>query len=129
MSTETSIIAEIMDLIELKRTLSQLQTQYQAIKSMKTCDGKTHKVEVVIKDPTGRQIGLEKTDKGAYRFIADSEGLTKQEVKQQKTFINKIKQKYAYNKVISELKSQGYNICEEEKVTGNTIRLVARKWS
>lgn len=129
MSSETSIITEIMDLIELKCALSQLEAQYAAMKTMTTGDGVIHNVDVAIKDPNGRLIGLEKTKEGAYQFIADSQGLTKEQLKQQQSFINKIKQKYAYNKVISELKKQGYVISQEEKVENNTIRLVARKWS
>ncbi|MCX5705214.1 MAG: DUF1257 domain-containing protein [Candidatus Omnitrophica bacterium] len=129
MSSHGSIITEIMDLIELKRTLADLQLEYEATKKMTTCDGTVHKIDVIIKDPNGRQIGLEKTEKGAYRFISDTAGLNNQQLKVQKDFLNKIRQKYAYNKIVTELKNQGYSITEEEKVQNNTIKLVARKWS
>lgn len=129
MSSHGSIITEIMDLIELKRTLTDLQLQFEAAKKMTTCDGTIHKVDVLIKDPNGRQIGLEKTEKGAYRFITDTSGLDNRQLKEQKDFLNRIRQKYAYNKIVTELKNQGYTISEEEKVQNNTIKLVARKWS
>ncbi len=129
MSSHGSIITEIMDLIELKRTLADLQLKYTDAKKMTTCDGAVHKVDVMIGDPNGRQIGLEKTEKGAYRFITDNAGLDNQQLKTQKDFLNKIRQKYAYNKIVTELKNQGYTISEEEKVQNNTIKLVARKWS
>ena len=129
MSSHGSIITEIMDLIELKRTLADPQLKYEDAKKMTTCDGAVHKVDVMIKDPNGRQIGLEKTEKGSYRFITDTAGLNNQQLKTQKDFLNKIRQKYAYNKIVTELKNQGYSITEEEKVQNNTIKLVARKWS
>ena len=129
MSSETSIITEIMDLIELKKALSELEAQYEMIKTMQTSDGVVRNVDVVIKDPNGRQVGLQKTQDGTYQFIADSAGLSKEQLKQQQAFINKIKQRYSYNKIVDELKKQGYIIAEEEKVQNNTIRLVARKWS
>lgn len=129
MSSGASLCTIIMDLIELKRTLSDLKLQYEEIKTLSTNDGATHNVDVVIKDPNGRLVGLEKTEKGIYQFIADSKGLTKEQLKQQQNFIHKIKQKYAYNKVIGELKKQGFVIAKEEKVQNNTIKLTARKWS
>lgn len=128
MSSEASLIIAIFDLIALKRTLSELQAEYEEAKTLTTADGVSHKVEVAIKDPHGHVIGLEKTKKGEYQFVADTKGLTKEQLKKQQVFINKIKQKYTYGKVINELKKQGYIISEEEKVQNNTIRLVARKW-
>ena len=129
MSSGASIITEICDLIALKQTLSELQAEYEEAKTVTTSDGVSRKVEVAIRDPHGRLIGLEKTRKGEYRFVADTKGLSNEQLKKQQVFINRIRQKYAYNKVINELKKQGYIISQEEKVQNNTIRLVARKWS
>lgn len=129
MSSAASIITDICDLIALKRTLADLQAQYEEEKTMTTSSGVTHQVDVVIKDPQGRDIGLTKTKKGDYQFVADTKGLTKEQLKRQQVFINKIKQKYAYNQVVNELKKQGYVIAEEQKVQNNTIKLVARKWA
>ncbi|MEK6563804.1 MAG: DUF1257 domain-containing protein [Candidatus Omnitrophota bacterium] len=129
MSSGASITTEICDLIALKRTLSELQAEYEEAKTVTTSDGVLRKVEVAIRDPHGRIIGLEKTKKGEYRFVADTKGLSNEQLKKQQAFINRIRQKYAYNKVVDELKKQGYVISQEEKVQNNTIRLVARKWS
>jgi hypothetical protein len=128
MSSHGSIITEIMDLLELKNTLTQLELKYEEMKTISEESGVVAKVDVLIKDPNGREIGLQKTDKGTYRIIADCKGLTSEQLKVQQKFVNKIKQKYAYNKVVTELKKQGYIIAEEEKVANNTIKLVARKW-
>lgn len=129
MSVYGHIIADIVDLIQLKRALSDLELKLQKNSSMTTEDGLIHNVDVVVTDHCGKQIGFEKTESGVYRLIADSRGLDKNQLKKQKEFINKIRQRYAYNKITDELKKQGYIIAEEEKVQNNTIRLVARKWS
>jgi hypothetical protein len=129
MSSEASIITMILDLLELKKSLTDLEIQYQELDSMVSSDGVRHKVDVAIKDPNGRLIGLQKNEKGEYQFIADTKGLTQAQVKRQKNFINQIKQKYTYNKVMADLKREGYVIAQEEKKEHDTIKIVARKWS
>ncbi len=128
MSSGAHIITTIMELIELKNTLNQLKAQYEEVKTMTTCDGIKHNVEIIIKDPNGRNIGVQKSKSGEYQFITDTTGLKPKDLKAQNKFVNAIKQKYAYNKVIAELKRQGYQIAQEQKVENDTIKLVARRW-
>jgi hypothetical protein len=109
--------------------LSDLELQIDNCSTIAGKNGAIHNVDVVVKDASGRQIGFEKTKDGSYRVISDCSGLNKEQEKKQRELINKIRQRYSYNKVVSELKSQGYVIAEEEKIQNNTIRLVARKWS
>jgi hypothetical protein len=71
---------------------------------------------------------VQKSKSGEYQFITDRAGLKPQDLKAQNKFVNAIKQKYAYNKVIAELKRQGYQIAQEQKVENDTIKLVARRW-
>jgi hypothetical protein len=129
MSTHANILTSILDLLELKRALKDLEIQYQEMQKMTTCDGKVHSVDVVMRDPSGATVGLQKNQDGTYGFIADEKNLSAAQKKKQAAFLNKIKQKYAYNKVVNELKSQGYLIAEEKKLDNNTIKLTARKWS
>lgn len=130
-----NVIPDATGFLMLINILSELRAQYEIyqqlkeVKTMTTCDGQIHKIEVAITDPNGRLIGLEKTEKGGYQFISESTHMSNYELEEQKKFINKIKQKYAYHRVIYELKKQGYVISEEEKVQNNTIRLVAKKWA
>jgi hypothetical protein len=95
---------------------------------MRTNDGKMHQVDIAIKDENGKEIGFEKTKNGDYQVIADTSGLNAAQIKKQQGLIKKVRQKCLYNRVVGELKKQGYIISEEEKVQNNTIRLVARKW-
>ena len=129
MSAGSMIGLELRCLITLISSIVQLGIAYKQLSSMRTSDGKIHKVDLLVKDEFGRDVGFEKTEKGTYQVISDTSGLNKEQLKKQQDFINKIRQKYAYNKITDELKKQGYVIAEEEKVQNNTIRLVARKWS
>ena len=88
MSSETLIIPQIIDLVMMLSTLSQLKVQYEEAKKMATCDGIVRNVEVVITDPNGRKIGLEKAKNGTYHFVADNAGLDSQQLKIQKDFLS-----------------------------------------
>lgn len=129
MSSHSTVGIEIRVLASLIQSIMDLNAQYKELKQMNTRDGKIEKVDVVVTDPNGRDIGFQKTDKGDYRVICDSQGLTPEQAKTQQNFVKQIRQRYSYNKVLEELKKQGYIIAEEEKVRDNTIRILARKWS
>lgn len=127
MSSHSEINLVITAVAQLIQAIEDLNAQYKKLGQIKSC-GKMEKVDIVVKDPaTGRDIGFQKTDKG-YRVICDSEGLSAEQAKQQQAFVKQIRQRYAYNKVLDELRKQGYIIAEEEKLEKNTIRILARKW-
>ncbi|MEW6620982.1 MAG: DUF1257 domain-containing protein [bacterium] len=124
------IVYFIRNVAQLIETIKDLQLTYQQMENLKmqTTDGKIHNVEVIVKDENNRQIGFQKQNDGTYKIIADSTGLTAEQLKKQQMCINKIKQHYAYNVVIQELKKQGYQLVEEKKVEKNTLKLIARRW-
>jgi len=41
---------------------------------------------------------------------------------------NRVAQRYAYSRVLDELKRKGYQIAKEEKQKDGTIHLVAQRW-
>lgn len=128
MSSECGIELVFRSLAEIIQAMQDLNLEYKKLDQMKA-NGKLEKVEVVVKDSNGRDIGFAKDKNGNYQVLADSKGLNTAQLKNQNDLVNKIRQKYAYNNVVNELKKQGYVIAEEEKCTNNTVRLVARKWS
>jgi hypothetical protein len=130
MSSGGGIIGlEIRALGLLIKSIVDLGCEYRELTSVRTSDGKIHKVDLVLKDENGKDVGFEKTKKGDYQIVTDSSGLNSYQLSKQQEFVKKIRQRYSYNAVLEELKKQGYVIAEEEKVQNNTIRLVARKWS
>jgi hypothetical protein len=129
MSSHGGIGLELLAIGHLIKSIVDLGREYKELQTMQTADGKIYKVDLVTTDENGRNIGFQKTEKGNYKIIADCAGLNSEQLKKQNNFIKQIRQRYSYNKVIEDLKKQGYIIAEEEKVQNNTIRLVARKWS
>jgi hypothetical protein len=129
MSSHGGVGVELVYIAHLIKSIIDLNRQYKELTTMQTSEGKIYKVDLVTTDDNGRNIGFQKTAKGDYKIIADCAGLNSEQLKKQDNFVKQIRQRYSYNKVIEELKQQGYIISEEEKVQNNTIRLVARKWS
>jgi len=129
MSSTADVGIELRFIAELIQSIIDLGREYKELTTMKTSEGKIYKVDLVTTDENGRPIGFMKAEKGDYKIIADCAGLNGAQIKKQDNFIKQIRQRYSYNKVIKELKNQGYIIAEEEKIQNNTIRLVARKWS
>ncbi len=113
----------------LINSIVDLGIEYKKSSSIRTADGKIHKVDLVVTDDSGKEIGFKKAETGEYNIISDCQDLTKTQLKKQSDFIKKIRQRYAYNTVMDKLKKEGYVIAEEEKVQNNSIRIVARKWS
>ncbi len=129
MSSGGTVGVEFRCLTALIKSIVDLGIEYRQLKSMRSADGKMHKVDLVVTDEFGKEIGFEKAETGEYKIISDCADLTKPELKKQSGFIKKIRQRYAYNTVMDKLKKEGYVIAEEEKVQNNSIRIVARKWS
>lgn len=74
--------------------------------SIRTAEGKIHKVDLAVTDENGKEIGFEKADTGKYKIVSDCADLTKLELKKQSDFIKKIRQRYAYNTVMDKLKKK-----------------------
>jgi len=128
MSASTTVVTLITSLVGLIATLREMRVVYKKLDRMKTLSGQEHQVELVVESPQGRQIGFQKTVEGHYEATADTHGLGATEVRDQAKFIRKIVQRYAYKKVLDQLKAQGYVVAEEEQKADDTVRLVVRKW-
>ncbi|MDD5669080.1 MAG: DUF1257 domain-containing protein [Candidatus Omnitrophica bacterium] len=128
MSSGGGIQLVIYSIQELIKAIEDLQLARQEKTRIETETGRIEQVDVVVQDTNGKQVGFQKQKDGSYKVIADSRGLTAEQLKKQKEFINSIKRKYAYNMVTQQLQRQGYQIVEEKKVEKQAVKLVARRW-
>ena len=119
------VIASILGLMQ---ALKDLNMAYETKRQIESANGDFVNVDIVVKDENNRSIGFQKQKDGRYKVIADSKGLTSAQLKKQQQFINRIKQRYAYNMIVGELKKQGYQVTEEKKVEKDLVKLVARRW-
>jgi hypothetical protein len=116
--------------IELKIVVSGMAGLLEAIaeaglecaqqKTFATDEGK-HAVDLVVTDEHGTQTGV-RVDKrtGEATFIAHGE--------KGGALAHRVMQRYAYSRVMAELKRKGYQVGKEEKQKDGSIRLVAQRW-
>lgn len=136
MSSGGGIDLVVVSVILLVRAIKELNLAHQAAEHaktvnsirMKTSTGEIHNVDVVVTDANNRPIGFQKQENGTYKVIADSAGLSAEQLKQQKATVNSIRRRYAYNTVMQELEKQGFQVVEEKKMEKDTVKLVARRW-
>jgi len=122
-SLEMSIV--VVGMTELIRAV--LEAGAQAIeeqKELRTEDGRTHAVDLVVKDAEGTQVGVKVDQKTGVATFVGHDGKDKRAT----ALANRVAQRYAYSKVTDELKRKGYQIAKEEKQKDGTIKLVAQRW-
>lgn len=132
MSHYTTVKTEIKDLTALKLAMKDLNYDLEVDESGSlTCQGyyenqnrKCH-ARAVFPTRYGRQqhIGFVKQEDGSYEIVADWYGSGVDN----KTFTNKLNQKYGYHKVRIEARRKGWGI-REKTLTDGTIQLRLRKY-
>jgi Protein of unknown function (DUF1257) len=80
------------------------------------------RVEIKVPTKSGYDIGFRRTEQG-YEVVADWWGVRGV---QQKDFLQKLQQRYAYHAARARLEEQGFSLVSEEQ-EGGRIRLVLRR--
>lgn len=84
--------------------------------------------EELVFEKDGIVLTFKKDARGKFAICVDGEGKTKEELTTAgKTILNKIKQQYAYRRIVNEMGKRGYNVVEEERA-GNQIKLILRRF-
>jgi hypothetical protein len=123
MSQSVDVSILVVGLAELLRAVSEAGCE--AVKqSQFESEGRTHKVDLVVKDEQGTEVGVKVDEKTGVATFVGHEGKNQAAT----TLAHRVAQRYAYSKVLGELKSKGYQIAKEEKQKDGTIRLVAQRW-
>jgi hypothetical protein len=92
-------------------------------RQLETIDGKTHQVDAVIAEGEVK-VGIQLDAKAKVaRFIPQDCDKGKG-----KALAQRVSQRWAYSRVVDELKRKGYQIGEEQKQKDGTIKLVATRW-
>jgi hypothetical protein len=93
-------------------------------KALRTEDGRTHAVDLVVRDEAGTEVGVRVDRKSGVATFVGHDGRNKAAT----ALANRVVQRYAYSRVTDELKRKGYQIGKEEKQKDGTLKLVAQKW-
>ena len=122
-SVELSVV--VVGLAELVRAVVEAGAQaFQEQKELRTADGRTHAVDLVVRDEEGTEVGVRVDRKTGVATFVGHDGKDKRAT----ALAQRVVQRYAYSKVVDELKRKGYQIGKEEKQKDGTIKLVAQRW-
>jgi hypothetical protein len=129
----TQVETKINDLVCLKEALVDLQmeleeaTENQLVK-VRGWKGSTLTAEAKIKASKSYDIGLQLTESGSYKLVADWWGIEEETNETAEKIQQKIIQRYAYHKVKKEAAAQGFTLDEENVEADGTIKLGVSKW-
>jgi Protein of unknown function (DUF1257) len=124
MSQSVDVSILVVGLAELLRAVTEAGCEAMKQSEFQTEDGRTHAVDLVVKDEQGTEVGVKVDQKTGVATFVGHEGKDKRATK----LANRVAQRYAYSKVLDELKRKGYQIAKEEKQKDGTIHLVAQRW-
>lgn len=108
MSKILTIKTEIKDKIVLIDTLKELG--YNILE-------KDNSISAFSK---AKKLIFSETSEGTYSLSYDMDN--------SKEVIDRIKQRYAYNKIIKDAKKAGFNIVKAETLENNSLKVILRKW-
>ncbi len=122
MSRFVSINTRLRDREILQQCLEQLNCQVLYEEQGIKMRGARTPVQLLVHAPFGT-LGFRVTTSGDYEVVGMEKVL-----EEQKDFINRLTQQYAYRKILKDAKAAGYTLVQEEVGEDNTIKLVVRKW-
>src|SRR5947209_15213754 len=90
--------------------------------------GSTLTAEAKIKASKSYDIGLQLTEEGTYKLVADWWGIEEETDEEAAVLQQRITQVYAKHKVKAEVAKQGFTLDEEHVEADGTIKLAVSKW-
>ena len=87
--------------------------------------GRRERADFVLRTGTDYDIGAVRTAEGSYDFVADW-SMTHVD---QKTFVNRLTQKYSTLRVTQAAKKKGFNVAHQEVDAKGSVRLVLRRFA
>ncbi|MCL5037438.1 MAG: DUF1257 domain-containing protein [Chloroflexi bacterium] len=136
MSHFTKIKTRIRDSELLVRCLEQMGFEVQKGRSKVRGFSGAQDVELKIKIQGNREIGFVKNNQDYYDMVADWYGVTgtssrmfsKDLEDRFREMENSIRRSYARETVLEKLESKGFTVVEQ-KETGKTVKILARRWA
>ena len=129
MSHFTTVETKLKDLVAVCQAIQDLGLTYIESEEpvvVRGYQGAQEKANLVIRASKHYDVGVRQTKEG-YTFVADWWGIEMETGLKQEQWVEKVTQRYAYNKVLKEVKARGFTL-EEEDVKAGEIRLTVRKW-
>ena len=133
MSHFTQVETKINDLVSLKTALAELNMEFEEatenqLVKVRGWKGSTLTAEAKIKASKSYDIGLQLTEEGTYKLVADWWGIEEETNQTQEQIMQKVTVCYAKHKVKAEVAKQGFTLDEEIVEADGTIKLGVSKW-
>ena len=133
MSHFTQVETKINDLACLELALADLKLEFEEasdneLVKVRGWKGSTLTAEAKIKASKSYDIGLQLTEEGTYKLVADWWGIEEETNEEAEKVQQRIIQVYAKHKVKAEVAKQGFTLDEEQVEADGTIRLAVSKW-
>jgi len=125
MSHFTTIKTEIYDLEILKQTLSHLRIDFEEEGKVQGFGGQKEIADIAVKVDGRFRMGFKYNwRRGSYEIMGLKEYIHQADFRK---IIDRIRQEYAYRKILAETRKRGFALVQEERVKTGTIKLVLRK--
>jgi len=129
----TQVETKINDLACLKLALADLSLEFEEatedqLVKVRGWKGSTLTAEAKIKASKSYDIGLQLTEEGTYKLVADWWGIEEETNETAEKIQQKVIQCYAKHKVKAEVAKQGFTLDEEQVEADGTIKLAVSKW-
>jgi hypothetical protein len=129
----TQVETKINDLVCLKAAMAELGLEYEEatqsqLVKVRGWKGSTLTAEARIKASKSYDIGLQLTEEGTYKLVADWWGIEEETNEAAEKVQQKLIQCYAKHKVKAEVAKQGFTLDEEVVEADGTIKLGVSKW-
>ena len=133
MSHFTQVETKINDLVALKAALEELGLQFEEASEdqlvrVRGWKGSTLTAEAKIQASKSYDIGLQLTEEGTYKLVADWWGIEEETNEEAAKIQQRIVQCYAKHMVKAEVAKQGFTLDEEQVEADGTIRLSVSRW-
>ena len=133
MSHFTQVETKINDLACLKLALADLALEFEEatedqLVKVRGWKGSTLTAEAKIKASKSYDVGLQLTEEGTYKLVADWWGIEEETNETAEKIQQKVIQCYAKHKVKAEVAKQGFTLDEEQVEADGTIKLAVSKW-
>lgn len=124
MSQGVEIVVVVEGLAELFRAAAEAGAEVlRERKRLETADGRTHQVDAVLRDGAA-EVGV-RVDPRTKQAVFVPEDC---EAGAGRALAGRVVQRYAYSRVMQELKAKGYQVAREEKQRDGSVKLVFQRW-
>ena len=133
MSHFTQVETKINDLVALKLALAELNMEFEeatadSLVKVRGWKGSTLTAEAKIKASKTYDIGLQLTEEGSYKLVADWWGIEEETNEAATILQQKVIQCYAKHKVKIEVEKQGFTLDAETVEADGSIKLGVSRW-